>query len=82
SQLDFISLVFSNPNLTVTYYRFTVRFHLFSLLKNFVIMNYDFELPILSKIAKEPVNLTKNPLLNLSKFDVSSVIITTNLLLL
>ncbi len=45
-------------------------------------MNYDFELPILSKIAKEPVNLTKNPLLNLSKFDVSSVIITTNLLLL
>ncbi|MED4268025.1 hypothetical protein, partial [Priestia megaterium] len=63
-------------------YRFTVRFHPFSLLKNFVIMNYDFELPILSKIAKEPVNLTQNPSLNLSKFNVSSVIVTTNLLLL
>ncbi|MBV6738608.1 hypothetical protein KV503_29900 [Priestia megaterium] len=32
-------------------------------------------------MAKEPVNLTQNPSLNLSKFNVSSVIITTNLLL-
>jgi hypothetical protein len=45
-------------------------------------MNYDFELTILLKIVIKPVNLTNNPSLNLSKFNVSSVITIRNFLLL